>query len=300
MPTSTTPRPPQLPDIVTYTAAGASDCRIRIWTVDGSVARDSRKVQDGGNLIDPDYIYQASTLGLSSGTNHVTLYVEGIRDSTQLGDTRIKLRGWPGSSASADACEDFVLTTVGSAMLLFDTDRDGVIRFGTDDAKDTSDYTHPDPADPDTTKYALDRTLNCRFWVNDSQDGGPWWHLTTSAKNPLTIWFEQYEDTEISIPANADDQHTNPGAGSPVPTNDSAQTLPCVRALENYSQEFIRLPVFINATNNSRYTVTVSSASGAEQAAVLFGCLAACSLTDRTFTTWVSQRGSSISCSAMA
>ena len=81
---ATTTRQPQLPDIVTYTASGGTDCRIRIWTVDGSGARDLRELQDTGHVIDPAYVYQASALGLSSGTKQVTLYVEGILDRPLL------------------------------------------------------------------------------------------------------------------------------------------------------------------------------------------------------------------------
>ena len=55
-------------------------------------------------------------------------------------------------------------------MLLFDADRDGIISFGTDDAKDMSDYTHPDPNDLDPNKYKFDRTQNYRFWVNNASD----------------------------------------------------------------------------------------------------------------------------------
>ena len=176
----------------TYTVP---DNKIRIWLVDSAAEqRDGNKFirrnpddsLEGGQIIDPERIYSAADLGLTQSNPRITLYVEGVQDSTQLADTAITLKAWLGDpSASspppATVGEDRVRVTVGAPMTLFDTDRDGIIRFGTVSSKETSDYTHPDPQGTSEADRMF-RTLNYRFWVNDDHDGH-WWYEMTRAKD---------------------------------------------------------------------------------------------------------------------
>ena len=240
-----------LPDRVIYKLPSGDTKRIRIWTVQGNVARNPAKLQDGGHIIDPDHYYRPAELGLVAG-ERTYFYIEGARDSTAIGDTPIKAEvGLSGSSsppAASVVCSDRVVVTVGSPMLLFDTDRDNEIRFGDDDAKDMSDYTHPDPDSSDT--YAYDRTKNYRFWVNEGR--------TQEVSAP----FDYYTSNPA---ADQETNQTEVAGGTVNCTDNSVNTL---RDLQNFSRLQIRLPAYITSDNIMFYKITVSASGWSSGAAI--------------------------------
>lgn len=71
-----------------YTPA---DGHLRLWIKDGGQARGKSGLADGGDYITPDHVFDASALGLGGGNRKVTLWLEAIRPSTDLGDGRIKV-----------------------------------------------------------------------------------------------------------------------------------------------------------------------------------------------------------------
>jgi hypothetical protein len=96
---------------------GAAPGHLRIWTVDGNVARNKNSVDGGGNYVESGIAHSAASLGFRAGVNSVTLYVEGISASAGLGDQRIKVEVDPDGAGGPGTASDAVRTTVVSVKL---------------------------------------------------------------------------------------------------------------------------------------------------------------------------------------
>jgi hypothetical protein len=67
----------------TYTPAPGS---LRLWTKDGSQARNKADIAAGGDYVVPLKPYTLADLGLDSGNRVVTLWLEAVRPSANLAD----------------------------------------------------------------------------------------------------------------------------------------------------------------------------------------------------------------------
>jgi hypothetical protein len=83
---------------------------LRIWKENGSVPRRKASVASGGDFVPKDVTIKPSDLG--SGRT-ITLYVEGLSQSSVIGDNQIKVELDPdGNGPATVACDDAVRTTV--------------------------------------------------------------------------------------------------------------------------------------------------------------------------------------------
>ena len=98
-------RTPDVPHV--YTPASG---HLRIWKVNGSVARLMAEVSTGGHYVKSDSEYVMSDLG--SGRT-IALYVEGIDNSATVADQQIKVEVDPdGPGPAAFMCNDAVRVTI--------------------------------------------------------------------------------------------------------------------------------------------------------------------------------------------
>ncbi len=68
--------------------------RMRVWTASAISGRDPRSVRDGGMFITPGIEYSLDELGLAltGGNDQISLYVEAVKPSHQIGDCEITVR----------------------------------------------------------------------------------------------------------------------------------------------------------------------------------------------------------------
>jgi len=96
-----------------YTTDGGN---LRIWTKEGSAARNKNDVSDAenpGDFVYPETYDDLSKLGFVGATRTVTLYVEGINASTSVGHNTIKVEVDPdGEGPQGFSLVDVVRTTV--------------------------------------------------------------------------------------------------------------------------------------------------------------------------------------------
>jgi hypothetical protein len=86
--------------------------KIRLWTKDGTVARDGRDVAAGGDWINAGTVYTAAQLGLAGPSRTVTLYVEGVETTPSVGMETILVEVLPTGSIAHPAVTDRVNYTV--------------------------------------------------------------------------------------------------------------------------------------------------------------------------------------------
>jgi hypothetical protein len=111
---------------------------LRIWKKDGSQHRNPASANASGDYVPSGTYNDPTKLGFSSGNRIVTLYVEGIRPSTEQGDQRISVELDDGTGTVHSKKSDAVRITVVKVHLDVDTDRDGIVDEQKDDhGKDT-------------------------------------------------------------------------------------------------------------------------------------------------------------------
>lgn len=77
---------------------------LRIWTKSAELQRDARNVHDDGDFVSSNEEYTLSDLGLDNEQATITLWIEAVGPSQQIGGTRISVR--------AGSCEDAARITV--------------------------------------------------------------------------------------------------------------------------------------------------------------------------------------------
>ena len=109
--------------------ASDSDGNIRIWTKDGDQPRSGNDIKQGGNLVMDGAIYTAAQLGFTDNNRTITLYVEGHRVSSSLGNREIIVAMDYDFNGQTIHVEDAVKYTVKQQEfeMAVDTNRDNVI-----------------------------------------------------------------------------------------------------------------------------------------------------------------------------
>ncbi|WP_404310460.1 Calx-beta domain-containing protein [Neorhodopirellula lusitana] len=113
--------PSDVRDEETHFEAG-SNGNFRIWTKNGNQAREVNGVSSGNRFVAPGVNYTLQDLGVSTG-NQVTLYVEGVVESSSLGGDMIQVTlDVDGSGDVPAITQDIVRLTVANVDLDVDSD----------------------------------------------------------------------------------------------------------------------------------------------------------------------------------
>lgn len=137
----------------------------RIWAKDGNQARQMAQINAGGDYIAADVTYWVTDLlarAGSAGTNRsVTVYLESVRPDSQPDQNRVIVEIFPENSvktifhdvAGVSALSDTVIVASGVVSIAVDANRDGQIKFASEDSSDATSAAAP-----------------YRFWLNDDDD----------------------------------------------------------------------------------------------------------------------------------
>ncbi|HWE98104.1 MAG TPA: hypothetical protein VG269_29430 [Tepidisphaeraceae bacterium] len=82
---------------------------LRIWTAPGDTLRDGRPVEEGGQFVSADRIYQATGLGFTNSQRAVTLYVEAVAGGAGAIYVGLNYADSPSYAPFAGIAEDYVL-----------------------------------------------------------------------------------------------------------------------------------------------------------------------------------------------
>ncbi len=157
-----------------YTPAAGD---LRIWTKDGSAARNDGNFEQGTNpLQDTIGYYVAPTtgsqtypagdlqkLGFSDSVRTVTLWIEGIQATASGQSDEIKFTVYPNGSSSGPIAKDAARVTVYPGLIRTDANRDNHIMFGQSDLPSGATWNSSD-SDRTSTNSPY------QFWLNNNND----------------------------------------------------------------------------------------------------------------------------------
>ena len=146
--TRTSPPPP-------FTYSPALNGVYRIWTEKGTVARKKAQINAGGDFIKSNTDYLVTDLGAHLVGRKATVYIEAVKPSVDAADHEVVIKVIPeeGPQRIIGQPADTVRVTSALCEIAVDANRDGQMKFNSQDASDATTKAKP-----------------YRFWTNDDDD----------------------------------------------------------------------------------------------------------------------------------